>query len=716
MKRKLQISCIIVALFFLLANGIPCFAASKSSGLKVHSFKTHKVKVSSGYMNNVEVPASYYLPKGNVGKVYAGQIPTQYSSSDLGYVTGIKAQENFGVCYSFATISAIEADCVKNEGFSRENTDFSEWGLSYFLFHPVNDPLGLLKNDRMEIHSGDSYLLFGGNFIFSMCSLANWKGVHTEEKAPYSVVKSNPSASLDNTLAYDDCMHLENAYMIDAAKDPNGIKSLIMDLGSVCCNIYYDDHFLNGGAYYQNTYPYAYCNHAVNIIGWDDQYSRNNFSSTCRPSSDGAWLVKNSWGTGWGNKGFGWISYEDMAVSTGTVYAFDAESADNYDYNYQYDGVAGSDYVVCDGVGPCKVAAVYTCQQDEYLKAAATYYLNEAGGSYELNVYRNPTSASNPETGTKIATTSGTFPSGGFFTTPLDEPVKLNKDDVFSVVYTYTIPTTDTDPVAFMISADGTDCYGDGSLMLYNDAEPGQGFCYDIFGWTDLYDMEKSSPRVHALTSYVREAGQPAKTAPTLLSKTDSTITLKEIAGMEYSRDGVMWQDSSVFERLTEGTTYTFYQRYKKTATTEAGEKSPAASFKTCVNLSNMDISSLNDKFYTGEAITPDLPLYDGDKLLEKDKDYTVRYENNIQPGEAHIYVKGIGDYIGESTITFRIVVLGDINGDTFVDMKDILLIRRFVAKIVDKTALKGISDLNGDNSTDMKDVLLERKLVAHIL
>ena len=39
-------------------------------------------------------------------------------------------------------------------------------------------------------------------------------------------------------------------------------------------------------------------NHAVTIIGWDDDYPADNFLEGHRPPQDGAWLVKNSWGSG----------------------------------------------------------------------------------------------------------------------------------------------------------------------------------------------------------------------------------------------------------------------------------------------------------------------------------------------------------------------------------------------------------------------------------
>lgn len=48
----------------------------------------------------------------------------------------------------------------------------------------------------------------------------------------------------------------------------------------------------NGALYHNNE---EYPNHAVTIIGWDDNYSKDNFVS--KPERDGAWIVKNSYGT-----------------------------------------------------------------------------------------------------------------------------------------------------------------------------------------------------------------------------------------------------------------------------------------------------------------------------------------------------------------------------------------------------------------------------------
>ena len=54
---------------------------------------------------------------------------------------------------------------------------------------------------------------------------------------------------------------------------------------------------------------------------------------------------------------------------------------------------------------------------------------------------------------------------------------------------------------------------------------------------------------------------------PVCDSFTDTSVTLKAVSGYEYSKDGMNWQDSNVFEGLLQGTPYTFYQRIKATDT-----------------------------------------------------------------------------------------------------------------------------------------------------
>lgn len=81
----------------------------------------------------------------------------------------------------------------------------------------------------------------------------------------------------------------------------NAMKKLLVANNSV--TVMYNAQ----NAYYNaSTAAYSYptstknVNHVVTVVGWDDNYSAKNFRASSKVKGDGAWIVKNSWGTGWG--------------------------------------------------------------------------------------------------------------------------------------------------------------------------------------------------------------------------------------------------------------------------------------------------------------------------------------------------------------------------------------------------------------------------------
>ncbi len=77
--------------------------------------------------------------------------------------------------------------------------------------------------------------------------------------------------------------------------------------------------------------------------------------------------------------------------------------------------------------------------------------------------------------------------------------------------------------------------------------------------------------------------------------------------------------------------------------------------FNISKNETSFSIPVIGAQVYTGKAVTPDFNLFSGDKLLIKDVDYTVTYENNINVGYGRIIIKGIGNYSGTIVVIFRI-------------------------------------------------------------
>jgi len=66
-------------------------------------------------------------------------------------------------------------------------------------------------------------------------------------------------------------------------------------------------------------------------------------------------------------------------------------------------------------------------------------------------------------------------------------------------------------------------------------------------------------------------------------------------------------------------------------------------------------IKGLAVKYYTGEEVKQKLTLTYGKKVLKEGTDYTLTYENNVEPGIASVTVKGIGNFQGETVLQYKI-------------------------------------------------------------
>lgn len=102
-------------------------------------------------------------------------------------------------------------------------------------------------------------------------------------------------------------------YAMNINKDVETVKKYIMNYGGAFA-LFQGDRQTNtykGGIYRKDKFVNeSPSGHAILIIGWDDNYSKDNFYYE-KPENDGAWLILNSWGSNWGNNGTAWVSYED---------------------------------------------------------------------------------------------------------------------------------------------------------------------------------------------------------------------------------------------------------------------------------------------------------------------------------------------------------------------------------------------------------------------
>lgn len=72
-------------------------------------------------------------------------------------------------------------------------------------------------------------------------------------------------------------------------------------------------------------------------------------------------------------------------------------------------------------------------------------------------------------------------------------------------------------------------------------------------------------------------------------------------------------------------------------------------------DISELEISDIQDQTYTGQEIKPKVVIKDGSKTLVENTDYTLTYSNNTEVGRATVIINGIGNYEGRTEKTFNI-------------------------------------------------------------
>ncbi len=360
------------------------------------------------------------------------QIPDYYDARQEGLITSAKAQDLTGACWAFAAISAAETNLIK-KGLADSSVDLSEAHLTWFGLRSLTD-------DETDPTCGDGIFIEkpyddGGNWFRSVFNLARWSGAETEENAPFTGIPAE-MGNYPEEQRYASVAHLQNSeYILNT--DIPGIKEAIIKNGSITASYYHNNTFLNftednGVSYYQRSVTNT--NHTITVIGWDDSYSKDNFKYN--PGEDGAWLVKNSWGSYWGDGGCFWLSYKDTSLSD--FVTFDMESADNYDNNYQYDGFGYKGWAYLTGETKMSMANVFTPDSLEELKAVSFYTVQD-NVDYTVKIYTDIPENGTPTDGKLKSVKSGHLDHRGYFTTKLDTAVTLKAGSKYSIVVSISV-------------------------------------------------------------------------------------------------------------------------------------------------------------------------------------------------------------------------------------------------------------------------------------
>lgn len=389
----------------------------------------------------------------------AASFPATYDLRSSGRLTTVRHQGNFNSCWTFSSLGSLESYLK-----TKETVDLSE-------------------NNLMLNHGFDYSVSAGGNSNMALAYLSRWSGPVSESSDPYGSSKKTGLSPI---------YHLQSAEYLPRSE--TAIKQAIIDGGALDTSIYstafdYDNYYnkTTAALYYNGTNA---VDHAVAIVGWDDNYSRDNFSTP--PPGNGAWIMRNSWGSDWGENGYFYLSYYDSYAANEVTAFHSAESTKNYNRIYQYDPLGNTStrgYNTPDRSG--WGANVFTAAANERLTAVSTYAVSP-NTTVDIKIYSN-LSSTDPTSGQLMASQSENFTNAGYYTVNLNTPVNLRASEKFSVVIKYIAPqATYAIPVESPLAN-----YSSGA-----SANTGESFisAYGSGNWTDVGERYDANVCIKAFT------------------------------------------------------------------------------------------------------------------------------------------------------------------------------------------------------------------------
>lgn len=357
----------------------------------------------------------------------------------------VKDQKTLDICWAFASLSSLETNLAISDirnGNEKKVYDFSERHMDY-------GNVRNFLNDKVNNYGQSRTPGSSANWYTALSYLTNGMGAVVESDWPFDQSTDAQDISKLNKNVVTQ-VNNANVYL---SQDKESISAIIKkDLelhGSIGAYIYgaqlNSDYYnpLTGAIYCDVNQP----DHAVSIIGWDDNYDVSKFNANHRPTNPGAWIIKNSWGSEVGNNGIMYVSYEDANIYYALFEITDA-SNEKIDKNiYLYDETGHGATLKFTNMQKFYIGDIYNKKTsgEEYITQVSIYNPEP----YTCRVFINANGSSMKKDDLTLATVSGgeesvVLAEPGYHTIYLKDPVKINSTDEFAVVLEVTGSTTTT--------------------------------------------------------------------------------------------------------------------------------------------------------------------------------------------------------------------------------------------------------------------------------
>lgn len=563
---------------------------------KQNRLEPSKFDIISSKTNSEEVKSINSIL--NSVNLLRNALDSEYNLRDIiSKNVAIRDQMQTNSCWAFATIGSLESNIglLDYKAGKTENVyDYSERHMDYAVRKDT------FNNGEVNDYGYSTSFAEGGTFYMAQSYLTNGMGAIKEEDMPFENNEDNIDISeirnKNTTTTLYDTVMFEDVDDIGKAELMSKMKQVISNYGGIYAGIHgaqllSDVYNNNTGAIYCSNSSLYPMNHAVVIIGWDDTYSKDNFNENNKPTNDGAWIVKNSWGDtleanlleikqeiystyttecnqkGWdspekiensfveqayaqaygadkvkvdgenlvievGDEGYMYVSYDDVHIYN-ELYAIEkATSTKDYDNLYQNDKLLASIPVGVTESDDIYIANKFTRDtnnSNEMLTMVSIFTIQEI----KCRVFVNPESSdldNLQEVELEAGDTITIQP--GYHTIMLKEPVKLTGDS-FAVAVSI---NTDGSSKSFMIETKATD---ENVEVNSNESFYTNKSGFEVGQWIDLntYQTENVRGNVSIKAFTEKENVKPVLTKieiSSLPNKTTYTEGEKfEAAGMK---------------------------------------------------------------------------------------------------------------------------------------------------------------------------------------